>query len=67
MNDMPQLIAQAPAEEVTLTVGGIVVMAFSIVLVLGLLTFCMTRILGEQTPADHHHTPLDIDTHDYDA
>jgi hypothetical protein len=50
-----------------LTVGGIVVMAFSIVLVLGLLTFCMTRILGEQTPADHHHTPLDIDTHDYDA
>jgi hypothetical protein len=39
-------------------------MVLSILLVLGLTVFCLVRILGEKRPAEHHHAPLDIDTHD---
>ena len=41
-------------------------MTFSCVLVLGLLIFCLARILGEEHPETHHHAPLDIDTRDSD-
>lgn len=59
-------IAQAETTEVTLTVGGTLIMALCIILVLGLLIFCMTRILRESHPDAHHHAPLEIDTHDTD-
>lgn len=59
------LLAQN-GEAVGLTTGGIVVMTFSCVLVLGLLIFCLSKILSEQHPEKHHHAPLDIDTHDTD-
>jgi hypothetical protein len=61
------LIAQAATDEVTLTVGGAIVMTISVVLVLGLTIFCMSRILCEKRPAEHYHTPLDINTRDYDG
>ena len=41
-------------------------LACSIALVLGLMAFCMSRILGEKHPERRHHTPLEIDTHDTD-
>ena len=44
-----------------------VVMVVSITLVLGLCAFCLRHILGEQRPSDHHHAPLDIDTHDTES
>jgi len=53
-------------EPVGLTVGGIIVMVFSCALVLGLLIFCLAKILGEKQPETHHHAPLDIDTRDND-
>jgi heme/copper-type cytochrome/quinol oxidase subunit 2 len=66
MNGLRGFLAQAEPNEVTLTVGGVVVMAVCVVMVLGLTLFCMVRILREKQPAEHHHTPLDIDTQDYD-
>ncbi len=67
VNGLLAMLAQAATDDVGLTVGGTVVMTCSIVLVLGLLIFCMTRILREKRPTEHHHAPLDIDTHDREA
>jgi Na+-transporting NADH:ubiquinone oxidoreductase subunit NqrD len=67
MNTLAAVVAQAGADEVTLTVGGAVIMTLSVALVVGLNVFCMSRILREQKPSEHHHVPLDIDTHDLDA
>ncbi len=58
------LPATVLAQEVTLTTQGAVIMVLCVSLVLGLTVFCMSRILGEQRPQEHHHAPLDIDTHD---
>lgn len=65
MTTILSLLAQTD-EPVGLTVGGIVVMTCSILIVLGLLTFCTVRMLKEPHPEEHHHTPLDIDTKDLD-
>jgi hypothetical protein len=66
MNALTALIAQSGSDEVTLTVGGAAIMTLSVALVVGLNVFCMSRILREQKPSEHHHAPLDIDTHDQD-
>ena len=60
------LLGQAATDEVHLTGAGTVLMAGSIAMVLGLMGFCMRKILGEKHPERHHHTPLEIDTHDTD-
>ena len=60
---LPTLIA---AEEVHLTVQGGLIMTICVGLVLGLSIFCMARILREPHPQEHHHAPLDINTHDQD-
>lgn len=64
MNVAPAMLAQANNQDVQLTVAGAVIMILCVVLVLGLMLFCMSRILGEQHPEEHHHAPLDINTHD---
>ena len=58
------LLAQAARETTGLTVAGAIIMTLSIVGVLALSAFCMNKILREKQPSKHHHTPLDIDTHD---
>ncbi len=58
------LVAQSGESSVTLEPAGVVVMGLSILIVCGLTLFCIVRLLRDQAPADHHHTPLDIDTHD---
>ena len=47
-----------------LTIAGGVIMVASIVLVIGLMVFCMVHILRERQPSEKHHAPLHIDTHD---
>ncbi|UCE61069.1 MAG: hypothetical protein JSU63_04830 [Phycisphaerales bacterium] len=64
MYNLMIILGQATTEEVTLTSAGTVIMTLSVLVVLGLMTFCMSRILREDQPADHHHAPLDIDTQD---
>ncbi len=64
MTVLTTLSATILAQEVTLTTQGAVIMVLCVSLVLGLTIFCMSRILGEQRPQEHHHAPLDIDTHD---
>jgi ABC-type nickel/cobalt efflux system permease component RcnA len=64
MSTVAMILAQAGEAEVTLTVAGGVIMTVSVLLVLGLCAFCFWRILREPTPSEHHHAPLDIDTHD---
>ncbi len=66
MNGMVAILGQTAAGEGGLTPAGIVIMTASVLLVLGLMVFCMTRILRETRPEEHHHAPLDIDTHDLD-
>ena len=65
MTALAILLAQN-SEPAGLTTGGIVVMIFSCGLVLGLLIFCLSKILSEEHPEAHHHAPLDIDTRDTD-
>ena len=60
------LLGQTSNDQPGLTVGGMIIMVCSIGLVLALSGFCMVKILGEQKPTEHHHAPLDIDTHDLD-
>jgi len=55
-----------PAQSQGLTTGGWIVMIACIGLVCGLCVYCYSRILREPTPSEHHHAPLDIDTHDQD-
>ncbi len=66
MNGWLAILGQPATDDVDLTIGGLIVMTISVVLVLGLMIFCMGRILGEKRPTERHHTPLDIDTHDRD-
>jgi heme/copper-type cytochrome/quinol oxidase subunit 2 len=61
---LASILAQAADESVRLTVGGAVIMTGSIVLVVGLLIFCMSRILREPHPEEHHHAPLETETDD---
>ena len=60
------LSAQVETPEVKLTGGGALIMGVCIVGVLALLAFCLARILHESRPEEHHHAPLEIDTHDGD-
>ena len=66
MLTLAAIVAQADAE-VGLTTSGIVVMAISILLVLGLAVFCIARILGEKRRETDRHVPLDINPHDVDT
>ena len=52
------------AQQEGLTLGGWIVMVGCISLVCGLCAFCFYRVLRESSPSEHHHAPLDIDTHD---
>ena len=62
------ILAQTNAvpSDVTLEPSGMIVMGASILVVLSLTVFCVTKILSEPNPESHHHAPLDIDTHDAD-
>lgn len=64
MREVAVLLGQAEGNAVTLTATGAVIMAISVVLVLGLTAFCFWRILREPSPSEHHHAPLDVDTKD---
>ncbi len=61
------MLGQAGGGQTGLTAAGAIVMIVSVLLVLGLSAFCMLRILTEKHPEEHHHAPLDINTHDRDA
>ena len=52
------------AQSQGLTVGGWTVMLGCVGFVCGLMGFCFYRILREPRPTEHHHAPLDIETHD---
>jgi hypothetical protein len=67
MITLTAILAQATEEPVTLTAGGGAIMTLSVLLVLSLCAFCFYRILREPAPSEHHHAPLDIDTHDLDG
>ncbi len=67
MNGLVTMVGQAATDDGGLTTAGAVVMTCSILLVLGLVLFCMSRILREKHPAEHHHAPLDIDKQDLDS
>ena len=58
------VLGQTANDQSGLTLGGMIIMVSSILLVLALSTYCMAKILGEKKPTDDHHAPLDIDTHD---
>ena len=60
------LLAQAAGENGGLNLGGMLMLAMSVLLVCGLVVFCVVRIMREDAPTDHLHAPLDIDTHDSD-
>jgi len=64
MREVAVLLGQAEGNAVTLTPTGAVIMAISVLLVLGLTAFCFWRILREPSPSEHHHAPLDVDTKD---
>ncbi|MHC4697471.1 MAG: hypothetical protein ACYTFA_12080 [Planctomycetota bacterium] len=55
------------AQQQGLTPGGWIVMIGCITLVCGLCSFCFYRVLREPRASEHHHAPLDIDTHDPDT
>ena len=59
-----ELVAQSSEQGVVLEPAGMVVMGLSVLLVTGLMLFCMSRILREKAPEEHHHALLDIDTRD---
>ena len=60
MSALNTVFAQAPG----LNGGGWVMLIGCIGLVCSLCAFCCWKILTEQKPSEHHHGPLDIDTHD---
>ena len=60
------ILAHAAGENVGLNLGGTLMLATSVLLVCGLLIFCVVRIMREEAPGEHLHAPLDIDTHDTD-
>lgn len=48
-----------------MTTEGWIVMIFSIVLVVGLVIYCFTKLLtSPETSSERMHAPLDIDTRD---
>ena len=47
-----------------LSTGGLIMLIGSVTIVCGLCAFCTYRILTEAQPSEHHHAPLDINTHD---
>lgn len=47
-----------------LTASGWFMLLFCMILVCGLVVFCFYMILREPHPSEHHHAPLEIDTHD---
>jgi hypothetical protein len=55
------------AQNQDLNVGGWIMLIGCVGLVCGLCTFCYYRVLREPKPSEHHHAPLDIDTHDRDT
>lgn len=59
------MLASTVDDNVQLTAGGAIVMMVSVLLVVGLMTFCMAHILREKRP-EKHHAPLEIDTRDLD-
>ncbi len=60
MSTLLALLAQAPG----LNAGGWIMLVGCIGLVLSLCAFCFWKIMTEPKPSEHHHAPLDIDTHD---
>ncbi len=60
MSAMLIVLAQAPG----LNAGGWIMLIGCIGLVCALCAFCFWKILTEPKPSEHHHAPLDIDTHD---
>ena len=58
------MLAQAGREAVKLTVGGATIMTLSIAMVVGLLVFCMYRVLRSQGTAERLHAPQEIETDD---
>ena len=60
------LLAQAAGDDTGLNLGGTLMLALSVLLVCGLLVFCVVRIMREKVPAEHLHARLDIDPHDTD-
>lgn len=60
------LLAHAAGDDTGLNLGGTLMLAMSVLLVCGLVVFCVVRIMREEAPAEHLHAPLDIDTHDTD-
>ncbi len=61
------LIAASAPQYSGLNAGGWTVLVFCITLVCGLVAFCYYRLLREPKPSQHHHAPLDIDTHDVES
>lgn len=61
------ILAAELAPYAGLSPGGWTVMIGCITLVCALVVFCFYRIFREPRPSEHHHAPLDIDTHDYDG
>ena len=60
-------LAALLAQQQGLTTGGRIVMIGCITFVCSLCVFCFYRIMREPRPSEHHHAPLDIDTHDLDT
>ena len=58
------LVAQSAESTVKLEPAGIVMMVICVSLVCGLSLFCIMRLFSSRAPSEHHHVPLDIDTHD---
>lgn len=67
MTQLCIILGQAVDAQAGLTTAGAILMACSILLVLGLSVFCAIRILRDPDSSEHHHAPPDIDTHDRDA
>ena len=55
------------AQHEGLNTAGTIVMVACIGCVISLMGFCYYRVLREPRPSEHHHAPLDIDTHDTDG
>ncbi|MFQ5591907.1 MAG: hypothetical protein ACE5HE_12145 [Phycisphaerae bacterium] len=55
------------AQRDDLSAGGWALMVCCILLVCSLCVFCFYRLVREPRPSEHHHAPLDIDTHDLDS
>ncbi len=55
------------AQQGGLSSGGWTVMIGCIGFVCCLMVFCFYRLFREPRLSEHHHAPLDIDTHDLDT